>query len=260
MKRCHFLALVSAVCLSLTAGQSAAAEPEEANRCYELRIYHAAEGKLDALHARFRDHTTGLFTRHGMTNVAYWVPVENPGNQLIYLLSYPDEAAREASWKGFLAAPEWLAAKAESETSGSLVEKIDSRILVQTDFSPVMKIDSAAAPHAFEMRTYTASPGNLQKLLTRFRQHTVDLFSKHGMRHFGYFTPAAGQPGADDTLVYFLAHASTEAQAAAFDAFRVDPAWVEAKTDSENAAGGSLTADNGVLSAMLRATDYSPVK
>lgn len=259
MKRCHFLALVSAAGLSLTAGHTAAAEPEEAQRCYELRIYHAAEGKLDALHSRFRDHTTGLFTRHGMTNVAYWVPVKNPGSRLIYLLSYPDQAAREASWKGFLADPEWIAAKAASERSGSLVEKIESRILTQTDFSPAMKVDPAAAPHVFEMRTYTASPGNLQNLLGRFRQHTIGLFSKHGMHHFGYFTPAVGQPGADDTLIYFLAHASTEAHAASFDAFRADPAWVRAKTASETAAGGPLTTENGVLSELLKATDYSPV-
>lgn len=260
MKRCHFLALVSAACFSLTAGQAAAAEPEETHRCYELRIYHAAEGKLEALHARFRDHTTGLFTRHGMTNVGYWVPVENSGNQLIYLLSYPSEAARELSWKGFLADPAWITAKAASETSGSLVAKIENRILTQTDFSPAMKIDPVGAPHAFEIRTYTASSGNLKNLLARFRNHTVGLFSKHDMQHFGYFTPAAGQPGTDDTLIYFLAHASNEAHAASFDAFRVDPVWVQAKTESETAAGGSLTAENGVISVLLKATDYSPVK
>lgn len=259
MKRSHFLALVSAACLSLSAGHAVAA-PDEAPRCYELRVYHAAEGKLDALHARFRNHTTSLFIRHGMTNVGYWVPVENPGNQLIYLLSYPDKAVRELAWKGFLADPEWIAAKAASETSGSLVEKIDSRILAMTDFSPAMKVDPAGAPHAFEMRTYTASPGNLKNLLGRFREHTVGLFSKHGMRHFGYFTPAAGEVGSDDTLIYFLAHASTAAHAASFDAFRGDPAWVRAKTGSEVAAGGPLTAENGVISQLLTATDYSPVK
>ncbi|MEX1048786.1 MAG: NIPSNAP family protein [Akkermansiaceae bacterium] len=260
MKRSNFLALLSFVFLTLTVGRAVAAAPEAVHRCYELRIYHAAEGKLDALHARFRDHTTGLFTRHGMTNVGYWVPVENPGNQLIYLLSYPDETARELSWKGFLADPEWIAVKTASETSGSLVAKIENRILAQTDFSPAMKVDPVGAPHAFEIRTYTASPGNLKNLLARFRNHTVGLFSKHGMHHFGYFTPATGQPGADDTLIYFLAHASTEAHATSFDAFRVDPVWVQAKTESETAAGGSLTAQNGVISELLKATDYSPVK
>ena len=41
---------------------------------FELRIYTTNEGKLDDLHARFRDHTTDLFEKHGMTNMGYWVP------------------------------------------------------------------------------------------------------------------------------------------------------------------------------------------
>ena len=137
------------------------AAADGASRCFELRIYHAAEGKLDALNSRFRDHTTARFTRHGMTNVAYWMPVENPQRLLVYLLSYPDLAARENSWKAFQADPEWVAAKAASETSGTLVEKVDSRFLTLTDFSPEMKVDAAGAPHTFEMLIYTATPGNL---------------------------------------------------------------------------------------------------
>ena len=57
-------------------------------RAFEMRIYYAAPGKLDALHARFRNHTTQLFAKHGMTNVGYWVPSENPDNKLIYILAY----------------------------------------------------------------------------------------------------------------------------------------------------------------------------
>src|SRR5690606_26694252 len=123
-----------------------------------------------------------------------------------------------------------------------------------------MKVDSKGAPHLFEMRTYTATSGNLPRLLERFRRHTVGLFSGHGMAHFGYFTPLPGQPGAGDTLVYFLAHASPEAQAASWNAFRTDPVWVKAKAESETAAGGSLTIPDGVKSELMLATDFSPVK
>ena len=255
MQRIHFLGLMLLASLSPIATAA-----EEAPRCFELRTYYAAEGKLEALNTCFRDHTTALFTRHGMTNIGYWLPVENSQRQLIYLLSYPDLAARETSWKAFQADPEWVAAKAASETSGTLVTKVESRFLTLTDFSPEMKGDAAGAPHIFEMRTYTATPGNLSRLLDRFRQHTVALFSKHGMSHFGYFTPAAGQPGADDTLIYFIYHASPEARAKSFVAFGADPVWGTARLESETAAGGSLTVPDGVKSQLLKAADFSPVK
>ena len=48
-----------------------------------IRTYTAADGKLDALESRFRDHTMNLFERHGMKNIAYWIPVDVP-NTLIY--------------------------------------------------------------------------------------------------------------------------------------------------------------------------------
>lgn len=251
MKRLQFIALLAAAFFPVHAK---AAEP--APGCYELRIYHAAEGKLDALHARFRDHTTKLFARHGMTNVAYWVPMENAGQRIVYLLSFPDAAAREASWKAFGADPEWNAAKKASEVSGPLVAKIESRLLAATEFSPALATTPAAG--IFEMRTYTTTPGNLPRLLDRFKNHTIGLFSKHGMRHFGYFTPLPGTPGADDTLIYFLRHDSPEACAASFAAFRANPDWVSAKAASEAAAGGSLTVPDGVKSELLTATDYSP--
>ena len=257
MTRFQFLALMTAAGLS---GFATAAPDKPVHRCYELRTYHAAEGKLDALNKRFTDHTTKLFERHGMTNVAYWLPVENPGNRLVYLLSWPDREARDASWKAFGADPEWNSAKAASEVSGKLVDKIESRFLTPVDFSPEMKAPADGAPHTFEMRHYTATPDNLPRLLERFENHTIALFSKHGMRHFGYFTPPAGEPGADDTLVYFLIHDSPEAMAASFAAFREDPEWIKAKSASEAAAGGSLTVPDGVKSEVLVATGYSPVK
>jgi hypothetical protein len=110
------------------------------------------------------------------------------------------------------------------------------------------------------MRTYTTTAENLPRLLDRFRAHPIDLFSKHGMEYFGYFTPSAGQPGEHDTLIYFLAHASPEACKASFDAFRADLDWIKAKGASEAAAGGSLTSPDGVKSILMAATGFSPVK
>lgn len=108
---------------------------------YELRIYHAVEGKLDALFARFRDHTMALFEKHGIKNVAYWTPTDDPlkGKTLVYMLSHPSREAATANWQSFRDDEEWKIVKAKSEANGPLVEKIDSTYLVMTDFSPRLK-------------------------------------------------------------------------------------------------------------------------
>jgi hypothetical protein len=230
-------------------------------RCYEMRTYYAAPGKLDALHARFRNHTCKLFEKHGMVNVGYWVPVENPKSELIYLLSYPSREAREKSWKAFMSDPEWQQAYKASEVNGKLVDKVESVFLTATDYSPAIQ-PSVASPRAFELRTYRTTAGNLGRLNARFRDHTVNLFSKHGMTHIGYWTPTDAAQGASDTLVYILAHKSKEAADASFKSFRDDPDWIRARKASEEAAGGSLTLPqpDGVKSRFLTATEYSAIR
>jgi hypothetical protein len=104
---------------------------------FELRIYHAAEGKLPELLARFRDHTDKLFAKHGMKSVAYWTPVDEPqkSNTLIYILRHPSRDAAAQNWKSFEDDPEWKSVKAKSEEKGSLVDKVDSTYMALTDFS-----------------------------------------------------------------------------------------------------------------------------
>jgi NIPSNAP len=105
---------------------------------YELRIYHAYEGKLDDLLRRFRDHTMKLFEKHGIKNIAYWTPTDEPlkGKTLVYILEHPSREAATANWKAFGSDPEWQSVKDKSEANGKLVEKIDSTFMVMTDFSP----------------------------------------------------------------------------------------------------------------------------
>jgi hypothetical protein len=112
-----------------------------APRLYELRTYHAATGKLDALLARFRDHTSALFSRHGMSQFGYWVPTEKKdgaGETLIYILIHKDHANSVESFKAFRADPEWTKVKAESEANGALTREggVKSELMVPTDFSP----------------------------------------------------------------------------------------------------------------------------
>jgi hypothetical protein len=108
-------------------------------RVFELRTYTAAPGKLDALKARFRNHTVALFKKHGMTNVGYWTPQDAPGaqNMLIYVLAHESRGAARKSFDGFRADPAWIKAREASEANGRLTEKVESVFMDPTDFSPM---------------------------------------------------------------------------------------------------------------------------
>lgn len=128
--------LVKAFAASNALGTAAAADASSG--VYELRVYHAASGKLPDLLARFRDHTVTIFNRHGLESVAYWTPTDDPekSKTLIYILRHPSREAAEANWKSFRDDPEWKSVKEKSEANGPLVEKVDSTYMVLTDFSP----------------------------------------------------------------------------------------------------------------------------
>ena len=106
---------------------------DKQSRCFELRTYTVRPGgSIDLLHSRFREHTTRLFKKHGMTIVGYWQPVTKP-DTLIYLLAYKDTAARDMSWAGFQADPEWR------KVVGEMVVplQVEAVFMSATDYSPM---------------------------------------------------------------------------------------------------------------------------
>lgn len=109
----------------------------DAKQVYELRVYHCYEGKLPDLLKRFREHTTKIFEKHGLKNVAYWVPMDDPqkSDTLIYILAHPSREAAAANWKSFRDDSEWQAVQKASEANGKIVEKVDSTFMTLTDFS-----------------------------------------------------------------------------------------------------------------------------
>jgi NIPSNAP len=110
------------------------------SRCFELRTYYAAPGKLEELHARFRNHTMKLFKKHGMEVVGFWGPTDKEKgseNTLVYVMAFASREARNKAWKEFGDDPEWKKAKEESEKNGRLAEKVESVILNATDYSPI---------------------------------------------------------------------------------------------------------------------------
>ena len=132
------LVLLSGIALLLSA-RAAAADAPPAGKVYELRVYHANPGKLEALNARFRDHTCKLFQKHGMELVGFWTPVEGKeaDNTLYYIIAFPSAEAQKKAWAAFRDDPVWKQVKADSEKEGVLVNKVDSTNLKATDYSPL---------------------------------------------------------------------------------------------------------------------------
>ena len=105
----------------------------------------------------------------------------------------------------------------------------------------------------YELRIYHASPGKLPDLLARFRDHTVKLFARHGIKSVAYWTPV-DEPERGNTLIYILEHPSREEAAANWKSFQDDPEWKSVHEKSE--ANGKLV--DKVDSTFLALTDFSP--
>ena len=224
--------------------------------CYELRIYSCEKGKLNDLLRRFRNHTLKIFEKHGMTNVGYWTPLDNVDEKLYYVLSYPNRAARDASWKAFGSDTTWHRVQKESELNGKIVSKVESVFLKSTDFSP-NNFKNSSNSNVWEFRIYHPTPNNLDILLERFRGFTVKRFEQYGMTNKMYWTTDTDK-AEDKKLYYFLTHPSPDAAKTAFDNFRNDPEWIATRKASEVKGGGSLTVK--VESIFMYPTDFSKLK
>jgi hypothetical protein len=116
-------------------------------------------------------------------------------------------------------------------------------------------VDAQNAGRVFELRTYTAPDGKLPELQARFRNHTMRIFEKHGMKNVGYWVPQDA-PAKDNTLIYVISHESREAAKKSWAAFGGDPEWQ--KVAKESQMNGKIVA--GITSVYMDATDYSPIK
>lgn len=131
-------ALIAVFALGISIVAPSHAE-DATQRVFEIRTYTTPEGKLEDLQRRFREHTLKIFERHGMVNIAYWIPQDPKlaNNTLIYVLAHKSRQAAADSWAAFSADPEWQRVKAASETNGKIVIKVESTFAQATDFSPI---------------------------------------------------------------------------------------------------------------------------
>lgn len=109
------------------------------SRVFELRMYTMLPGKFPDIVQRFANHTKALFSKHGMTNVAYWISEEGEGQQsrLIYILAHDSEEAAKQSFANFRVDPEWMDVKAKSEENGAITDKIESQYMKPLVFSKI---------------------------------------------------------------------------------------------------------------------------
>jgi hypothetical protein len=135
MKISHLISFLGGAVLMLLIAGVTRSEAQAPNHVYELRMYHANPGKLDALNTRFRDHTIAIFNKHNMKSIGYWTPQDNKDNLLIYVLEHPSREAATKAWAAFNADPEWVKVKAESEKDGKLVDHVDDTYMNPTDYS-----------------------------------------------------------------------------------------------------------------------------
>lgn len=137
-RACLSLGLLAAPALLMALGALRADDKKA--RVFELRTYTANEGRTEAMHKRFRDHTCKLFQKHGMELIGFWTPQDEKdgkANKLIYLLAFPSRDAAKASWAAFGADPEWQKVYKESHKDGVIVGKVESVYLDPTDYSAI---------------------------------------------------------------------------------------------------------------------------
>lgn len=128
--------IIAIVSLGAALQRPAVSDEDAAPEVYELRTYTTHEGRLPALHKRFREHTMKIFEKHGMRNVMYWVPVDKK-DTLVYVIAHKSLKAADASWDAFRNDDEWKAAYEASIADGKIVKKVEKQFLKTTDYSPM---------------------------------------------------------------------------------------------------------------------------
>ena len=139
----------------------------------------------------------------------------------------------------------------------TLLQALPAATLLPASLWAASQPDNANSTEAttgvYELRVYHAAPRKLGDLLSRFREHTIKLFDRHGMKSIAYWTPL-DEPEKSNTLIYILQHPSREAAAANWKSFQNDPEWKSVQEKSE--ANGKLV--EKVDSTFLALTDFSP--
>lgn len=273
-----FLALLSMLlCMNTVHGEDSS--------IYELQCFRTQAGFADQFCNLVKTDGLRAINKQSVELLGAWRPVNSSDERLFLLFKHSSKEEALRVWTEVREDEEWLAASQKATPpQGDLIQDFQRIFLNTMDYSPSLSLENNS-PRVFELRTYVATPGNLKNLNDRFRNHTVELFAKHGITNLIYWSVertdtidcddlfhAVGATKAealkesgnllarDNALVYLLGHPSEEAGKASFQSFLADPVWKKALDESVKNAGGSLTVPGGVQSVYLKATDFSPVQ
>ncbi|MGL4632606.1 MAG: NIPSNAP family protein [Leadbetterella sp.] len=227
----------------------------DTSKIYELRLYKCHSGKAPNLLRRFRTHTTKLFEKHGMENIAYWVNIEKDTLDLYYIVAHKSIASKDSSWKAFVSDKEWIKVRDDSEKAGKIVKQIYSIPLrVQPEFDQVSYFN-APSPAIFEMRSYTMNPEKFNAAIQRLKNHSMEIFAEVGIKSVFYFQTIEST-GKQPKLIYFLAHQSKKAAEISWQNFQNSERWQKIYAETEK--DGKLI--EKIDQTYLKATDFSKIK
>lgn len=230
------------------------------DKLYELRIYTTNPGKIEALNARFRDHTLKLFEKHGIENLYYWnvtegAEGEDPANMLVYIVAHQDKAAADAAWQAFLADPEWQKVASESEVGGAILAGPPVSLYMETVAIPTGEPGAPGAGRIFELRKYNTGVDGLAGTIDRFQGGEAELFRKHGMETLHFWSTLD-----QSSFVYLLAHKDRETARASWQGFFAEFRSFMEKYNAGRPAPPAGTPRMTSEIRYLTPTDYSPLK
>jgi len=232
----------------LDTARSAPARESADGRVYELRTYFAAPGKLDDLHNRFKNHLLGFHEKYGITNLGYWVPVDNPKRMIVALVSYPSMAARERSWTQLSGDREWIQARRESEVNGRILDAVREEILTADAATDVTTLTPSES-RGYEIRRFTAQSGQVEAVKARVREQLADEYGKSNAT-VRFFTPTGDGNRTATTLIALIVRPVTQA----------DDAEMAIMLIGKTAGGLAVTKTPGEMVTTLKPTEYTPTK
>ncbi len=223
---------------------------------FELRLYDVTAQKMEAVLDRFRETVQPVRRRHGINTVGYWTAASKEGEKFVYLMAAPSKEELQKQETEFGADAQFKEGYAASnQKHGQTVDRIVSLPLV---VDPTAKFDfkTSNTSRAFDLRIYSVLPGKLDVFRSRWRDHAVPIYERHGLHSIGWWVVDQKDADGNDQFVCLLAGESLDSIQKSITAFHADPEWQQVEKETEE--GGKLRA--GVSASKLVPADFSSLK